>query len=76
MTEKPIDWMQRLKSQGADIDIWFYDHAAHGILQGPIDRKMLTYGTDNTTFSWTGSDSSAKEKMLADLVKLIQSPRP
>lgn len=76
MTEKPIDWMQRLKAQGADIDVWFYDNAAHGIFQGPIDRKMLTYGTDNTTFSWTGSDASAKEKMLADLVKMIQSPRP
>ncbi|PIT72197.1 hypothetical protein [Limnohabitans sp. G3-2] len=76
MTEKPIDWMQRLKAQGADIEVWFYDHAAHGIFQGPIDRKMLTYGTDNTTFSWTGSDPSAKEKMLADLVKLIQNSRP
>lgn len=75
LTEKPIDWMQRIKAQGADIDIWFYDHAAHGILQGPIDRKMLTYGTDNTTYSWTGSDPSAKEKMLADLVQLIKQPR-
>jgi hypothetical protein len=35
---------------------------------------MLTYGTDNVTFSWTGSENSAKEKMLADLLKLIQNP--
>jgi dienelactone hydrolase len=77
MTEKPIDWMQRLKAKGADIDVWFYDNAAHGIFQGPIDRKMLTYGTDNLTFSWTGSDPSAKEKMLADLVNLIKNrPSP
>jgi dienelactone hydrolase len=74
LTEKPIDWMNRLKAQKADIDVWFYDNAAHGIFQGPIDRKMLTYGTDNVTFSWTGSDPSAKEKMLADLVKLIKNP--
>lgn len=74
VTEKPIDWMNRLKAQKADIDVWFYDNAAHGIFQGPIDRKMLTYGTDNLTFSWTGSDPSAKEKMLADLVKLIKNP--
>jgi poly(3-hydroxybutyrate) depolymerase len=74
LTEKPIDWMNRLKAQGADMDVWFYENAAHGIFQGPIDRKMLTYGTDNLTFSWTGSDSSAKEKMLADLVKLIKTP--
>jgi poly(3-hydroxybutyrate) depolymerase len=74
LTEKPIDWMNRLKAQKADIDVWFYDNAAHGIFQGPIDRKMLTYGTDNVTFSWTGSENSAKEKMLADLLKLIQNP--
>jgi dienelactone hydrolase len=74
LTEKPIDWMNRLKAQKADIDVWFYDNAAHGVFQGPIDRKMLTYGTDNVTFSWTGSDPSAKEKMLADLVKLIKNP--
>jgi predicted esterase len=76
LTEKPIDWMNRLKAQGADIDIWFYDNAAHGILQGPIDRKMLTYGTDNITFSWTGSEPSAKSKMLTDMVQLIQLLRP
>ncbi len=66
--------MQRLKAQAADIDVWFYDKAAHGIFQGPIDRKMLTYGTDNVTFSWTGSEHTAKEKMLADLLALIQNP--
>jgi hypothetical protein len=66
--------LNRLKAQKADIDVWFYDNAAHGIFQGPIDRKMLTYGTDNVTFSWTGSENSAKEKMLADLLKLIQNP--
>lgn len=74
LTEKPIDWMNRLKAQKADIEVWFYDNAAHGIFLGAIDRKMLTYGTDNLTFSWTGSDHSAKEKMLADLLKLIQKP--
>jgi hypothetical protein len=52
-----------------------YQIAAHGILQGPIDRKMLTYGTDNVTFSWTGSDYSAKDKLIADTVKTIEMTR-
>jgi hypothetical protein len=75
LTEKPIDWMHRLKAKGADIDVWFYEQAAHGILQGHLDRKMLTYGTDHVTFSWTGSEAAAKEKLVADLLKLIQEKR-
>lgn len=74
-TEKPVDWMARMKDKGASIELVRYQNAAHGILQGPIDRKMLTYGTDNVTFSWTGSDYSAKEKLIADLVKTIELTR-
>jgi len=60
--------------QKKDINIWFCDNAEHVIFQGLIDRKILTYGTDNVTFSWTGSEHSAKEKMLFDLLKFIPNP--
>jgi poly(3-hydroxybutyrate) depolymerase len=71
-TEKPVDWMVRMKEKGASIELVRYENAAHGILQGPIDRKMLTYGIDNLTYSWTGSDYSAKDKLISDLVKTIE----
>ena len=74
-TEKPVDWMARMKEKGASIELIRYENAAHGILQGPIDRKMLTYGIENLTFSWTGSDFSAKEKLIADMVKMIESTK-
>jgi hypothetical protein len=62
-----------MKDKGADMEVWFYEQAAHGILQGPLGRKMLTYGTDNVTFSWTGSEATAYEKMMTDLLQLIQN---
>jgi hypothetical protein len=64
-----------MKEKGATIELVRYENAAHGILQGPIDRKMLTYGTDNVTFSWTGSDYSAKEKLISDIVKAVELTR-
>ena len=69
----PLEWSEQQKAKGADIDIWFYDQAAHGIMQGPIDRKMLTYGTDITTFSWTGSEQSAKDKLIKDMATFINA---
>lgn len=69
----PLEWSEQQKYKGADIDNWFYDHAAHGIMQGIIDRKMLTYGTDVVTFSWTGSDQSAKNKLIKDMASFINT---
>lgn len=69
----PLEWSEKQKAQGADLDIWFYDDAAHGIMLGPIDRKMLTYGTDTITFSWTGSGQSAKDKLIKDMADFINT---
>jgi len=69
----PLEWSEKQKSSAANIDIWFYDQAAHGIMQGPIDRKMLTYGTDTTTFSWTGSEQIAKDKLIKDMAGFINT---
>jgi dienelactone hydrolase len=69
----PLEWSEQQKAKGANIELWFYDQAAHGILQGPIDRKMLTYGTDLVTFSWTGSEQSAKDKLIKDMASFINT---
>lgn len=71
----PLEWSEQQKASGADIEIWFYDQAAHGIMLGAIDRKMLTYGTNLTTFSWTGSDQSAKGQLIKDMAAFINSRR-
>jgi dienelactone hydrolase len=72
----PQTWFENLKASGKDIDVWFYDNAAHGIMAGPIDRGVRIYGTGPTAkkrFGWTGSDSDAQEKFIADLKALVKS---
>lgn len=73
--QKPIDWYENQKRQGADIDVWFYDNAAHGIFLGPIQRNMITYGTDNRRYAWVGADPAAKNKLLDDIDRYVKSKR-
>lgn len=69
----PLEWSAEQKNKGSDIELWFYEQAAHGIMAGVIDRKMLTYGTDLVTFSWTGSEQSAKDKLIEDIANFIKA---
>lgn len=73
LTPKPIDWFEAQKSQGADIEIWFYENAAHGIFLGPIQKNVITYGVDMRRFAWVGADNSAKTKLLDDVQKHLKS---
>jgi dienelactone hydrolase len=69
-------WVADLKRTGRDIDIWFYDNAAHGIMAGPMDRGVRVYGkgpSAKKSWGWTGSDSDAKEKLIADLKAFVKS---
>jgi dienelactone hydrolase len=68
-------WIEELRKKGRDADIWLYDDAAHGIMAGPIDRGVRVYGKGPTAkkmFGWTGSSGSAREKLLTDLLKVVQ----
>ena len=73
LTIAPIDWFEDLKSKGADIDVWYYDNAAHGIFLGPLQKNMIVYGTDMKRFAWVGADSSAKSKLVDDIQKFAKS---
>lgn len=72
-TPKPIDWFEAQKSQGADIELWFYEKAAHGIFLGPIQKNMNTYGLDMRRFAWVGADNSARTQLLDDVLKHLKS---
>jgi len=69
----PIEWYEKQKAAGANIDIWFYENAAHGIFLGPIDRKILMYGGTFKRWGWTGASSSAADKLIADMDRFISS---
>lgn len=67
----PMQWYERQKLAGADIEIWFYDDAAHGILAGPIDRGIRMYGGTVKRWGWTGASGKAADKLISDIEKLI-----
>lgn len=67
LTARPIDWYEQQKNKGADIEVWFYDQAAHGIFFGPMQKNTITYGVDIRRFAWIGADSGARNKLLDDI---------
>ena len=69
-------WVNDLKKMHRDIEIWFYDDAAHGIMAGPIDRGVRTYGKGplaKRAWAWTGSSGNAKEKLIQDLGAFVKA---
>lgn len=67
----PFEWFERQKAGGADIEIWFYEDAAHGILAGPIDRGIRMYGGTVKRWGWTGSSGDAADRLVSDMEKFI-----
>lgn len=65
-------WYEQQKSNGADIDMWFYDNTAHGIFLGPLLKNMITFGVDMRRYAWVGGDPSAKNKLLDDIDRFRQ----
>lgn len=72
----PYQWAEQLKAQGQPVEFWFYDDAAHGLLAGPIDRGMRTYGSGPTAsrrYGWIGAAPDAANRFTADLIKAIRA---
>jgi len=75
----PRQWGEQLKADGQPLDFWFYDDAAHGLLSGPIDRGMRSYGSGPSAdrrYGWTGASADAANRFAADLIKAIKATYP
>ncbi len=69
----PMEWYEKQKAAGANIDIWFYENAAHGIFLGPIDRKILMFGGTEKRWGWTGASGTAADKLVADMDRFMST---
>jgi len=75
----PYQWGEQLKAEGQPVDFWFYDDAAHGLLAGPMDRGMRTYGSGPTAskrYGWIGASANAANRFVEDLMKSIKATYP
>jgi dienelactone hydrolase len=77
MTESPREWVERLKANGQDIELVFYENAGHGIVGfDEITKGSVTYGTGATavtTYSTIGSAEGVADQFIADLVQYVRS---
>ena len=73
LSQSVFEWYEQQKRNGADIDVWFYENAAHGIFLGPMQKNMITYGVDMRRYAWVGGDPSAKSKLLDDIDRFRKS---
>lgn len=67
MTESPMEWFEKQRKSGADIDIWWYDGAAHGMFLGVVTRQTRTWGVNEIRYAWTGGSEESRKKFLEDL---------
>ena len=71
--ESPLEWFERQKQAGADIEIWWYEEAAHGMFLGPINRQARVWGATDKRFAWTGGSEDARQKFLSNFEAFVQS---
>ena len=74
-TQAPADWVQTRKSQGADVEMWFYDNAAHGIFTSPLRQQMMQW-PGMLAHASIGADDAARAALLADVLALINRSAP
>lgn len=65
-TQTPLEWFEDQKRAGADIDLWWYENAAHGMFLGPLTYQTRTWGASDLRYAWIGGSSDARNKFLAD----------
>jgi len=71
-TESPEQWVARQRQSGADIDIWFYDDAAHGIFIGPLRIQTIDW-PGRTRPANVGASEAARQKLLNDMLTVIRA---
>jgi poly(3-hydroxybutyrate) depolymerase len=71
-TESPEQWVARQRQAGADIDIWFYEDAAHGILAGPLRIQTIDW-PGRTAPANVGATEAARQKLLRDMLAVIRA---
>lgn len=72
----PQEWSEQRRAAGQPVQWWFYDDAAHGLLAGPLDRGMRTYGSGPTAsrrYAWTGASPAAANRFTDDLLQAIKA---
>jgi len=77
LTENHISWFDKQKSKKADIQLWFYEDAAHSIFAPRLDwESSRTHPKTNITwYTSVGAKDYIKEKYKKDLLQYITNKK-
>jgi predicted esterase len=70
-TESPMAWLERQKSKGAPIDIWWFENSGHGFMRD-LAVETKSFGNREPNNQWVGSDAVDRERYIEMLGKAIQ----
>ena len=69
--ENHLEWYEKQKAKNNDIQIWFYDDAAHGIFNGDLRQQLRSTADGNRFNAPEGAKAEVKTKYLNDLLTYI-----
>lgn len=67
-----LQWYEAQRNAKADIDIWFYDNAAHSIFAGAIKRNIMYVARTSKRMAWIGADAGVSSKLVTDIDRFIR----
>jgi len=69
--ENHLEWYEKQKAKNKDVQIWFYDDAAHGIFNGDLRQQLRSTADGHKFNAPEGSKAEVKPKYLNDLLTYI-----
>jgi len=74
LTQSPSDWLTEQQKRGADVEVWFYERAAHGAFLGPLRERTNVWAGGNVGFASIGADADIRAKLLSDVMRVVLAP--
>jgi dienelactone hydrolase len=74
LTQSPGDWLTGQQKLGADVQVWFYERAAHGIFLGPLQERTNVWAGGFVGYASIGADADIRTQLLDDVMKIVLSP--
>lgn len=64
--ESVSEWVERLRKQAANVDVWYYENSAHGVWAMPLTKTIKQIGP-RVLYAYTGGSVDDRVKMLNDI---------
>jgi dienelactone hydrolase len=75
-TQSPEAWIAARRAGGADVEAWFYEGGAHGMLTGsPLTRRTNRWGKGTVLHANVGAEPETRARLVADVLAEVRGRR-